>query len=179
VDQPTAQPVEALLRRSDIDALGPVRHVHQHNPKAIRLTRSLSSLTRLETLGVHLVTLTEGRFSTEYHRHHEDEEFIYILSGRGLARIGEHHHEVASGDFMGFNTQSDAHSLYNPHPEDLVYLMGGTRSPIDICDYPDLDLRQFRVHGERTAVQRKHLTGANPSINQANPSPDFEQKRYE
>ena len=65
--QPTAQPVDALLRRSDIDGLEPLRHVHQHNANAIRLTRSLSSLTGLETLGVHLVTLTEGRFSTEYH----------------------------------------------------------------------------------------------------------------
>ena len=174
-----ARPIDALLRRSDIDGLEPVRHVHQHNANAIRLTRSLSSLTGLETLGVHLVSLTQGRFSTEYHRHHEDEEFIYILSGCGLARIGAHQHDVAPGDFMGFNTRAEAHSLYNPHPEDLVYLMGGTRSPIDICDYPDLDLRQFRVHGVRTAVQRKHLTGANSSTNQANPSPDFEQKRYE
>ena len=96
--QPKVRPVDALLRRSDIDGLEPVRHVHQHNANAIRLTRSLSNLTGLETLGVHLVTLTQGHFSTEYHRHHEDEEFIYILSGCGLARIGEHQHDVAPGD---------------------------------------------------------------------------------
>ena len=172
--QPTTQPVDVLIRRSHIDGLEPVRHVHQHNANAIRLTRSLSSLTGLKSLGVHLVTLTQGRFSTEYHRHHEDEEFIYILSGCGLARIGEHQHDVASGDFMGFNTHSEAHSLYNPNPEDLVYIMGGTRCAIDICDYPDLDLRQFRVHGERTAVQRRHLNNANPSSDQADPDPDAE-----
>jgi uncharacterized cupin superfamily protein len=177
--QPKARPVDALLRRSDIDGLEPVRHVHQHNANAIRLTRSLSNLTGLEALGVHLVTLTQGHFSTEYHRHHEDEEFIYILSGRGLARIGEHQHDVAPGDFMGFNTRSEAHSLYNPNPEDLIYLMGGTRCAIDICDYPDLDLRQFRVHGDRTAVQRKYLTGANPLTDRADPIPEFEQKPNE
>lgn len=177
--QPIAQPVEALLRRSDIQAIEPVRHVHQHNTNAIRLTRSLSRFTGIETFGVHLVNLAQGHFSTEHHRHHEDEEFIYILSGCGLARIGEHHYDVTSGDFMGFNTQSEAHSLYNPNPEDLIYLMGGTRCAIDICDYPDLDLRQFRVHGERTAVQRQHLKAANPSTDLADPNPDVEQNPNE
>ena len=127
--QPTAQSVDALLHRSDIDGLEPIRHVHQHNANAIRLTRSLSSLTGLETLGVHLVSLTQGRFSTEYHRHHEDEEFIYILSGCGLARIGAHQHDVAPGDFMGFNTRAEAHSLYNPHPEDLFTLWAALDLP--------------------------------------------------
>ena len=173
--QPTVTPTQALLSRSDIEALEPVRHVHQHNANAVRLTRSLSSLTGLETLGVHLVNLTQGHFSTEYHHHHEDEEFIYILSGHGIARIGETEREVSQGDFMGFKTHSDAHSLYNPNPEDLVYLMGGTRCPIDICDYPDLNLRQFRIHGDRVAVQREHLLDANPITDPAM----LEQKPYE
>ena len=174
--QPTAQPIKAFLSRSDIEALEPVRHVHQHNANAIRFTRSLAHLAGLETLGLHLVNLTQGHFSTEYHSHHEDEEFIYILSGGGIARIGDTHQAVSQGDFMGFKTHSDAHSLYNPNPEDLVYLMGGTRCAIDICDYPDLDLRQFRVHGDRMAVQREHLQAANPQTDRAVRPADFEQK---
>lgn len=177
--KPKAQPIQALLSRADIDALEPVRHVHQHNTNAVRLTRSLSQLAGLETLGLHLVNLTQGQFSTEYHSHQEDEEFIYILSGRGIARIGDTHRDVAQGDFMGFKAHSEAHSLYNPNPEDLVYLMGGTQCAIDICDYPDLDLRQFRVHGERTAVQREHLKAANPSTGRAAHPINFEQNHDE
>ncbi len=112
--QPTAQPIKAFLSRSDIEALEPVRHVHQHNANAIRFTRSLSHLAGLETLGLHLVNLTQGHFSTEYHSHHEDEEFIYILSGGGIARVGNTHQAVSQGDLRSYRAHSKNHSLYKP-----------------------------------------------------------------
>ena len=155
-------PIPNLLSQADIEQLEEIEHEHQHNSSAVRHTRSLSAATGLKTLGIHKVRLTQGHYSTEFHTHHEDEEFIYILSGQATARIGELTREVGVGDFMGFAQQSLPHSLFNPHSEDLIYLVGGTRCAIDICDYPDLDLRQFRVHGERTAVSSRHLKPANP-----------------
>nr|XP_019045217.1 hypothetical protein I302_05605 [Kwoniella bestiolae CBS 10118]OCF24147.1 hypothetical protein I302_05605 [Kwoniella bestiolae CBS 10118] len=48
-------------------------------------------------------------------------------------------HEVAEGDFMGFQggllASKYAHSL-RAGPEGLVYLMGGTRERVDVCCYP-------------------------------------------
>ena len=57
---------------------------------------------------------------------------------------------------MAFPKGSPPHHLRNPNDEDLVYLVGGTRSPIDICNYPRLGLRH-RVHGQREWVREADL----------------------
>ena len=145
-------PRPALLTAEQVRNLPEKRFVHQLNPGAIRLTRSLGDATGLVSLGVHLVRLTQGVESTEYHFHHQDEEWIYVLSGRGTAVIGGEEHAVQPGDFMGFVAGSAPHTLRNPHAEDLVYLVGGNRLPFDVCDYPRLRKRRYRVNGEAEYV---------------------------
>ncbi|MDA0265697.1 MAG: cupin domain-containing protein [Cyanobacteria bacterium] len=134
-----------LLTAAAIAALPEQVFVHPLNPRAIRHTKSLGDAVGCTHLGVHLVRLAPGDDSTQYHRHHAEEEFIYILSGRGLAEIGDDTIEVQPGDFMGFAPNSLAHGLTNPFDEDLVYLMGGTRLDYDICDYPKVNQRLYRV----------------------------------
>lgn len=146
-----------LLNATQIAEMAEKQIVHQYNDNAIRHTKSLTDLIGLETMGVHLVRIESGRDSTTHHTHHHDEEFVYILSGSGVARIGDEEHEVNVGDFMGFAQLSLAHSLYNPNQEDLVYLMGGTRCEVDVCDYPDLKRRQYRLNGQREYVDSEHL----------------------
>ena len=65
---------------------------------------------------------------------------------------GEVAHEVGEGDFMGFVAGSVPHALVNPHTEDLVYLVGGNRLPFDVCDYPRIRKRRYRVNGEAEYV---------------------------
>ena len=98
-----------LLRRTDIEALPERRHVHQFNPNAVRMTRSISELLGLTRVGVHLIRLEPGRDSTQFHSHDRDEEFVYVLSGRGVADIGDARHEVGPGDFMAFPERSAPH----------------------------------------------------------------------
>lgn len=141
-----------LLAANDIARLPEHRFVHPLNPNAVRHTRSLAAATGCIHLGVHLVRLTPGHDSTEYHRHRGEEEFIYILSGQGIAEIGDDTFEVKPGDFMGFPPDSLAHSLHNPFAEDLVYLMGGTNLDYDICDYPKQKTRLYRVGDRRDYV---------------------------
>ncbi len=62
--------------------------------------------------------------------------WVYVLSGRAIAEIGDAKHDVGASDFPGFVAGSVPHSLHNPNAEDLVYLVGGNRPPFDICDYP-------------------------------------------
>ncbi|MFN3238625.1 MAG: cupin domain-containing protein [Pseudomonadales bacterium] len=131
--------------------------VHQYNDNAVRHTKSLTDPLGFEDMGVHLVRIESGRDSTTFHSHHYDEEFLYIVSGRGLARIGSEETEVGPGDFMGFTKHSLPHSLHNPFSEDLVYLMGGTRAEVDVCDYPDLERRQYRLSGKREYVDSANL----------------------
>jgi uncharacterized cupin superfamily protein len=147
-----ASPHPALLKARQVEALPEKRFVHQLNPGAIRHTRSLGDATGLQSLGVHLVRLAQGHESTEFHFHHQDEEWIYVLSGRGVATIGEEKHDVGPGDFMGFVARSEPHTLFNPHAEDLIYLVGGNRLPFDVCDYPRIRKRRYRVNGEAEYV---------------------------
>lgn len=138
------------LSATDIDDLAEDEHIHQFNANAIRHTKSLGDLLGLKTMGVHLVRVEPGKRTTEYHRHHQDEEFVYVLAGSGIAEIGETTVTVSPGDFMAFARHSLPHAMENNHPsQDLVYLMGGTRSEIDICDYPRLNRRMVREHGKK------------------------------
>lgn len=58
---------------------------------------------------------------------------------------------------MGFTAPSLPHCMKNPFEIDLVYLMGGERRNFDICDYPRLKKRLFRVKGERKLVDWENL----------------------
>ena len=126
--------------------------IHPLNANAIRHTKSLAAATGCIHLGIHLVRVAPGHDSTEYHRHRGEEEFIYILSGRGIAAIGDKTFEVKPGDFMGFPPDSLAHSMHNPFDTDLVYLMGGTNLDYDVCDYPRQGKQLYRVGDRRNYV---------------------------
>ena len=130
-----------LLTAKAISETDEVEHIHQLNKNAIRHTRSIGDILGLEHLGVHLVRIEPGNDTTQFHFHHQDEEFVYILEGKGTAEIGDEQIEIKAGDFMAFTQNSLPHCMHNSSDEDLVYLMGGTRSDIDICDYPKLNRR--------------------------------------
>lgn len=146
-----------LMKAADIEAMPEQERQHQFNDNAIRLTKTLGTEVGLQRIGLHLVRLQTGRDSTELHYHDVDEEFLYILSGRGVASVGEELFDVQAGDFMGFPAPSPAHSLHNPHEEDLVYLMGGERNVVDIVHYPNIARSMIKSHGRRLAVEWKHL----------------------
>lgn len=134
-----------LLKADAIAAMREEVRVHPLNPKAIRNTKSLGDATGLHHIGIHLVRVEPGHDSTQYHVHQGEEEFIYIVSGRGLAELGEETVEVGPGDFMGFAPGGLPHNLHNPFEEDLVYLVGGMRLDFDICDYPRVGKRLYRA----------------------------------
>lgn len=146
-------PRHPLLSAEAIAALPEATFVHPLNPRAIRHGRSLGDAVGFEHIGVHLVRVEPGHDSTQYHVHQAEEEFIYILSGRGLAEIGDETIEVGPGDFMGFAAGGLAHSLSNPFTEDLVYLVGGMRLEFDICDYPKVNTRLYRRGNQREYVE--------------------------
>ncbi|MEM9624524.1 MAG: cupin domain-containing protein, partial [Pseudomonadota bacterium] len=123
---------------------------HQFNANAIRQTRTLTSSTGMQRIGIHQVRLAPGCDSTTHHSHDADEEFIYVIAGEGIARIGDETYPIGPGDFMGFPAPSAAHSMTNTGSEDLVYLMGGERHASDTVHYPDLRRSMIKSHGQRT-----------------------------
>ena len=142
---------------SEIEAMPEMAKVHFLNPQAVRHTKFISDALGMSKLGIYLVRIEPGQETTEFHFHHQEEEFIYILSGRGVAEIGAEQIEVESGDFMGFTAPSLPHCLKNPFDVDLVYLMGGERLSVDVCDYPRLKKRRYRVNSESQLLDWDNL----------------------
>jgi uncharacterized cupin superfamily protein len=153
-----------LLHAAEIARMPEEIRPHPLDATRVRHTRSLGDTVGLSTMGVHLVRLECGDTSSVQHFHHQDEEWVYVLSGRGIAEIGDERLEVGPGDFMGFVAGSAAHCLHNPHAEDLVYLVGGNRWPFDICDYPQIGKRRYRVNGKSVFVDGGILERAGEKI---------------
>lgn len=151
---------KTLLRAGEVQALPEERRPHPLDASLVRHTRSLGDAAGLSSIGVHLVRLEQDDTSSVLHFHHQDEEWVYILSGRGTTQIGDESMEVAAGDFMGFVPGSPPHNLHNPNAEDLVYLVGGNRLPFDVCDYPRIGKRRYRINGKNVYVDADVLEKA-------------------
>lgn len=121
---------------------------HPFNPNSLVTGTRMSKLAGLERVGVSKVTVPAGKESFIYHSHEREEEWIYVLAGKGVARINDQEHEVSAGDFMGFPTPGVAHHLTNPFDGDLVYLMGGESKHVEIADFPDIGKRMVRRGAE-------------------------------
>jgi uncharacterized cupin superfamily protein len=90
-----------------------------------------------------------------YQSHQHEEEWLYILSGRGIAEIDEEEIEVHAGDFMAFPTPSVAHHLKNPFDQHLVYLMGGENREMEIADFPKLGRRSCGTERALRSMTRR------------------------
>ena len=134
-----------LLKKSDIESIQEFEFHHPLNPNSEIYLRSLSTLAGLKRIGINIGRVPPGKESFIYHAHHNEEEWIYILSGRGIAEIDNKDYEVEAGDFMGFGLPQPAHHLRNPFEEDLVYLMGGEKVPCDMGIFPR--------HGKRAILE--------------------------
>jgi uncharacterized cupin superfamily protein len=132
-----------LLRAADIAARSQT-FSHPWNSLSEITGYQMAKATGLKRVGVNLGRVPPGKESFAYHAHWREEEWIYILEGRGVARIDDADYEVGPGDFMAFPTPGVAHHLRNPFDQELVYLMGGENLELDVADFPDLGKRMFR-----------------------------------
>ena len=153
---------EHLVTSQRIAELEELKVEHQFNSNAIRFTKNLGSIAGLTRLGIHQVRLNPGRDSTTHHYHEADEEFLYIISGKGIAKIGTQEFEVSAGDFMGFPSPSLPHSMHNNSNEDLVYLMGGESWPVDVVRYPEQQKTMIKSNGNRSWSNDSHLADLAP-----------------
>lgn len=132
-----------LLRAADIAARAQT-FSHPWNPRSELTGYQLGKSTGLRRTGVNFARMAPGKESFVYHSHWTEEEWIYILEGRGVARIDGVEYEVGAGDFMAFPTPAVAHHLSNPFDKELVYLMGGENHETEVADFPDQGKRVFR-----------------------------------
>ena len=143
-----AQAPRPLIHAGEVTNIPELPFQHSLNPRSKVYLRSLSALAGLQRLGLHLGRLPPGAESFAFHYHHYEEEFVYILSGRGVAEIGDQEYEVGPGDFMLFTAPSVGHHLRNPFEADLVYLMGGESHEVEIGEFPRLKKRAVFEKGK-------------------------------
>jgi quercetin 2,3-dioxygenase len=113
----------------------------------------LSRPAGLGRVAVNLFWLPPGRESFAYHRHFREEEWVYVLEGRGVALVDEVEHELGPGDFLGF-PPGVAHLLRNTGDAPLRYLCGGeVVSDVEVADFPRLGRRAALVGSSATAFE--------------------------
>jgi len=117
---------------------------HPLNPNSEIHLRFLGRTVGLKRIGVTIARVPPGKESFIYHAHQNEEEWVYILSGRGIAEIGNMEYEAEPGDFMGFGLPQQPNHLCNPFNEDLVYLIGGEAGRLDVGVFPRLGKRVIR-----------------------------------
>src|SRR5205823_4254854 len=135
---PDLPPPKPLWTAAEIASARSGHIKHPWNPNSDIHVVPLSMAAGLKRTALSLARVPPGKESFAYHSHEHDEEFIYILSGRGHAEIDGKIYEVAAGDFMGFTAPGPAHHMTNPYTDDLIYLMGGEHSGLDIGHFPRL-----------------------------------------
>ena len=132
-----------IVRAADIDAHAQ-EFSHPWNAESLMRGTQLARSVGLKRTGVNLIRIPAGKESFAYHSHQHEEEWIYVLSGKGAALIDDVEYDVGAGDFIGFPTPSVAHHLRNPGPDDLVYLTGGENREYEVADFPTLGKRIIR-----------------------------------
>ena len=151
---------------------------HPLNPKSEVYLRRLGETIGLQRAIVTMARVPPGKESFIYHSHKGDEEWLFIVSGRGRAEIGDKTFEVGPGDFMAFPTPSIGHHLVNPYEEDLLYLMGGEHSGLDVGTFPRVGKKIVFSDGalgilaiDESRVQRLELSDFLPDGLPGTPQP--------
>lgn len=132
-----------IVRAADIAAHAQ-QFSHPWNPNSEMFGTQLALSVGLKRTGVNFIRVPPGRESFVYHSHLHEEEWLFVLSGSGIALIDDVEYEVGAGDFIGFPAPSVAHLMRNPGSEDLVYLSGGENREFDVAEFPKIGKRMVR-----------------------------------
>jgi len=143
---PPPEPRPRLVVRAS-DRGEPRAYHHPQNPRSeVRLL--WLSRPALKRVSAGIAAVSPGRESFVKHVHLSDEEWMYVLSGSGVAEIGDRAEPIGPGDFLGFPAGGPAHDLRATGDGELVYLQGGdawSKTSIEIVDFPELALRKTFV----------------------------------
>jgi uncharacterized cupin superfamily protein len=106
-----------------------------------RSWRRLGEAAGLTQLGVNLVHLAPGAWSSQRHWHSHEDEFVYVLGGELVLVTDAGEETLRAGDCVGFKAGvRDGHCLQNRSAADATFLVVGSRSEADHGEYPDIDL---------------------------------------
>lgn len=107
-----------------------------------KVRRRLAAAAGLKTIGINLLELEPGTWSSQRHWHTRAEEFVLILEGEVVLVTGTNEQILRVGDCAGFCAgDPEGHHLQNRAESRAVILEVGSANPVgDKCFYPGLDL---------------------------------------
>ena len=111
-------------------------------PCAGRRVEWLSIAGGITQFGAYHVTLPANSWASQRHHHSQEDEFVYVLSGRPTLIDDDGETQLQAGDSCAHPAgDGNAHHLVNKTDEDVTFIIVGTRAPeIDHCTYPEADL---------------------------------------
>ena len=141
-----------LVRTGSLDAAEGMRVKHPFNPKSDVLMHRLGDRVGMQRAHLSIARVPPGKESFAPHSHGIQEEFLFILEGRGTAEIDGECFPVGAGDYLGFPVDGAVHHLINNGAEDLVYLMGGERTAVEVARFPTAGKIGIQHEGGMTMI---------------------------
>ncbi|MEA2895839.1 MAG: hypothetical protein QOJ84_1454 [Bradyrhizobium sp.] len=108
-----------------------------------KFRRRLAVAAGLKHLGINLLELAPGAWSSQRHWHTQAEEFVYVLAGEVVLVTEDSEEILRAGECAAFLAgDPDAHHLQNRSGDRaLVLEVGPADLQGDEANYPDIDLR--------------------------------------
>ena len=124
-----------------------------------RFEFQMASLARAvggRAIGANVTTVKPGKAGFPLHHHHANEEHFFILSGKGVLRVGDETYPVKPQDYIVTlpGGPETAHQLVNTGAEDLVYLALSTMLFPEVAGYPESGKTGVRLAGGETLEAR-------------------------
>ncbi|MFE0753541.1 cupin domain-containing protein [Inquilinus sp. NPDC058860] len=117
-------------------------------PCADRIRQRLGQAGGLADVGVNLMRLPPGGWSSQRHWHSEEDEFVYVLDGELTLVENGGETVLRAGDCAAFPKNSgNGHHMINRSGAVAVYLEVGTRSPTDVITCSDIDMMSPSTDG--------------------------------
>jgi uncharacterized cupin superfamily protein len=111
-------------------------------PCRAREWKRLGDAAGLKMLGVNLLTLRPGVWSSQRHWHALEDEVVWVVEGEVVLVDDGGETVLRPGDCAGFPAgDRNGHHFVNRSGADATLLVAGTRDDADHGEYPDIDLR--------------------------------------
>jgi uncharacterized cupin superfamily protein len=122
---------------------------------ARRQRKRLAEAAGLDKIGVTLLRLPPGTWSTQRHWHLNSDEFIYVVSGEVVLVTDDGAEFLRAGDCAGFKAaDQNGHHLQNRSGGDALILEIGNHLADDTAYYPDIDLIASLIDGRSVLTHR-------------------------
>ncbi|WP_323118869.1 cupin domain-containing protein [Burkholderia alba] len=117
-------------------------------PCAERIRQRLGNAGGLADVGINLMQLPPGSWSSQRHWHSAEDEFVYVLAGELTLIEDGGETRLRAGDCAAFPKNSgNGHHMINRSNAMAVYLEVGTRSVEDVITCSDIDMMSASTDG--------------------------------